>query len=404
MSSSSPLNPHPQDAVAGHDAKSGIGALQRAAGAHRPGEQHLIERGYVPVRQLTGKVVGVWGDAHIRTLDGEVKPLHVGDVVKKGEVVLTAQDGIVQLEAHPTQLASDDVERAISQVDNGQIDVVPAAGPNSGGAGGSLEEGLRVGRDAESVTPAALDVHSVATPVPSAAPLAVAPLPSAPVANPDTESTATDTPVAFDPRGNDGSPSGLTIVTVAGHPIGPGTPVTLPQGVVTMNADGSLAFTPSHGFSGSLSFTATTPIYALNAAGHAVGPALTNLLTINFTNAVFTGTSQGLTMGLAASTPASTISFTSDFRTFNRADWLTNFDFAIAGNAASVAITRALVDPTLTNVTGTRTLNSFRSNATGTFAASAVPESATWMMMIMGFAAVGLARRADVRRFARVTV
>ena len=157
-------------------------------------------------------------------------------------------------------------------------------------------------------------------------------------------------------------------------------------------------------FNGSLSFTAATPIYALNAAGHAVGPALTNLLTINFTNAVFTGTSQGLTMGLAASTPASTISFTSDFRTFNRADWLTNFDFAIAGNAASVAITRALVDPTLTNVTGTRTLNSFRSNATGTFAASAVPESATWTMMIMGFAAVGLARRADVRRFARVTV
>ncbi|HEY9028592.1 MAG TPA: hypothetical protein VIP05_30160, partial [Burkholderiaceae bacterium] len=79
MTSSSPLNPRPQDAVAGHDAKSGVGALQHAAGA-RPGEHHLIERGYVPVRQLTGKVVGVWGDAHIRTQDGEVRPLHVGDV------------------------------------------------------------------------------------------------------------------------------------------------------------------------------------------------------------------------------------------------------------------------------------------------------------------------------------
>ena len=157
-------------------------------------------------------------------------------------------------------------------------------------------------------------------------------------------------------------------------------------------------------FNGSLSFTATTPIYALNAAGHAVGPALTNLLTINFTNAVFTGSANGLTMGLAASTPASTISFTSDFRTFSRADWLTNFDFALAGNAASVPLARALVDPTLTNVTGTRTLNSFRATTTGTFAASAVPESATWMMMIMGFAAIGLARRTDVRRFARVTV
>src|SRR5471032_2263808 len=133
MSSSTPLNSHPQDAVAGHNAKSGVGSLQHAA-AGRPGEQHLIERGYVPVRQLTGKVVGVWGDAHIRHLDGTVTPLHVGDVIKKGEVVLTAQDGIVQLEAHPAQLAaSDDVERTISQVGNGDIDVVPAAGPNSGG-------------------------------------------------------------------------------------------------------------------------------------------------------------------------------------------------------------------------------------------------------------------------------
>ena len=145
MSSSSPLNSRLQDAVAGHNAKSGVGALQRAAGVH-PGEQHLIERGYVPVRQITGKVVGVWGDAHIRHLDGTVTPLHVGDVVKKGEVVLTSQDGIVQLEAHPTRLAgaSDDVERTITQVGNGDIDVVPAAGPNSGGAAGSLGEGLRV--------------------------------------------------------------------------------------------------------------------------------------------------------------------------------------------------------------------------------------------------------------------
>ena len=123
MSSSSPLNSRLQDAVAGHNAKSGIGALQKAAGVH-PGEQHLIERGYVPVRQITGKVVGVWGDAHIRLLDGTVTPLLVGDVVRKGVVVLTSQDGIVQLEAHPTRLAgaSDDVERTITQVGNGDID------------------------------------------------------------------------------------------------------------------------------------------------------------------------------------------------------------------------------------------------------------------------------------------
>ena len=93
MTSSSPLTPRPQDAVPGHDAKSGAGMPH--AGAVHPGERHLIERGYVPVRQLTGKVVGVWGDAHIRLHDGDVRPLHVGDVVRKGDVVLTAQDGIV---------------------------------------------------------------------------------------------------------------------------------------------------------------------------------------------------------------------------------------------------------------------------------------------------------------------
>ena len=103
MSSTTPLNSPLHDAVPGHDAKSGIGGLQRAAGKH--GDQHDIERGYVPVRQLYGKVVGVWGDAHIRHLDGTVTVLHVGDVVKKGEVVLTAQDGIIQIEASHTLLA-----------------------------------------------------------------------------------------------------------------------------------------------------------------------------------------------------------------------------------------------------------------------------------------------------------
>src|SRR5471030_222836 len=128
MSSSTPLNPRPQDAVAGHNAKSGVGALQAAAGG-KHGEHAYIERGYVPVRQLTGKVVGVWGDAHIRLLNGDVVPLHVGDVVHKGEVVLTAQDGIIQIEASRTLLADgtagDAVERLISQLNQGDADVVP---------------------------------------------------------------------------------------------------------------------------------------------------------------------------------------------------------------------------------------------------------------------------------------
>lgn len=157
-------------------------------------------------------------------------------------------------------------------------------------------------------------------------------------------------------------------------------------------------------FSGTLSFTRTAPLYKLDSFGHPTAIPLTNLLSISFTNAQLTGSANGVTIGLAASTPDSTINFTSDFRAFTRDDWLTNFDFAIAGSAASVALNRALVDPTLTNVSGTRSLASFRVSTAGTFAASAVPESASWTMMILGFAAIGISRRADVRKLASVTL
>ena len=156
--------------------------------------------------------------------------------------------------------------------------------------------------------------------------------------------------------------------------------------------------------SGTLSFTRTAPLYRLDKFGHKTGPGLTNLLTVTFTNAVLTAINNGLTIGFTANTPDSTINFTSDFRTFTKPGWLTDFNFAIAGDASSVKLMRATVDPTLTNVTGARTLNSFRVSTTGNFAASDVPEPASWGMMILGFAAIGLACRADARKFARLTV
>ena len=237
MPPSHSLNPHPQDAQTGHNASTGGGALHARAHGHPPAHaaaaadpalQALIERGYVPVRQLAGKVVGVWGDARIRLEDGEIRPLKVGDIVKKGEVVLTGQDGIVQLEpSHetPNQVASDDVERAISQVAQGDAETAPAAGPNSGGAAGSLGEGLRVGRDYESVTPAAMSFG----PLPSAQPAGErqvdTELFNAPTARADSESTAANTPVTFDPRANDTSTTAIAIVAVGGQPIDPNTPV-----------------------------------------------------------------------------------------------------------------------------------------------------------------------------------
>jgi len=156
--------------------------------------------------------------------------------------------------------------------------------------------------------------------------------------------------------------------------------------------------------SGTLSFTRTTPLYKLNKFGNPTGAALTNLLTVTFTDAVLTAGVNGTTMGFSASSPASTINFTSDFRSFTKPGWLTAYDFALAGNSASAPITRATIDPSLTNVTGTRTLNSFRVATVGTFAASAVPEPANWLMMLVGFGLIGLVRRTDVRSLARVTL
>ncbi|WP_284308090.1 Ig-like domain-containing protein, partial [Hydrogenophaga electricum] len=67
-----------------------------------------------------------------------------------------------------------------------------------------------------------------------------------------------DQPVSFDPRTNDLDPEGdpLTIKEINGQPIDPSTPVTIfdpadgttPIGVITMNPDGSLTFTPEENF------------------------------------------------------------------------------------------------------------------------------------------------------------
>ncbi|HLD10390.1 MAG TPA: retention module-containing protein, partial [Methylophilaceae bacterium] len=73
---------------------------------------------------------------------------------------------------------------------------------------------------------------------------------------PATEDNAT----TFDPRSSsvtdvDGDP--LTITEIAGLPIAVGTPVILPEGVVTLNLDGSLTFTPNPDFNGPANFSYT---------------------------------------------------------------------------------------------------------------------------------------------------
>ncbi|WP_157539122.1 Ig-like domain-containing protein, partial [Hydrogenophaga flava] len=73
-----------------------------------------------------------------------------------------------------------------------------------------------------------------------------------PVAQDNVVAGSEDSPVSFDPRSNDTDPDGdpLSITEINGNPITTGTPVTLPQGVLSLNTNGTLTFTPNANFNG----------------------------------------------------------------------------------------------------------------------------------------------------------
>ncbi|SDD53957.1 hypothetical protein SAMN05444678_11563 [Sphingomonas sp. YR710] len=96
----------------------------------------------------------------------------------------------------------------------------------------------------------------------------------APVAADDTVATAEDTPITFDPRANDADPEGksLTITAINGTAIDFTHPVTVPGGVISLNADGSLTYTPTANFNGSLPAIAYTVV---DPAGNATDGSIT---------------------------------------------------------------------------------------------------------------------------------
>ena len=123
-----------------------------------------------------GTVSGLWGQAVIKGADGRVRPLKLGDLVRRGDVILTSQDGIVQLtsedasaqpaasqiaedvptktpasEPTPAATASGDVDRVIESLASNDADAAPAAGL-VGGDGGGFLPGLRVDRISETLS------------------------------------------------------------------------------------------------------------------------------------------------------------------------------------------------------------------------------------------------------------
>ncbi|KDB53637.1 hypothetical protein X805_07670 [Sphaerotilus natans subsp. natans DSM 6575] len=103
-----------------------------------------LQQNYVPARLPEGKVVGIWGEAIVRMPDGEVRELKIGDMVRKGHVILTSQNGIVQLEVDGSRYA---------RLPAREMMEAPAAGVG-GGEDGSLSDSLRIARIAEVVSPA----------------------------------------------------------------------------------------------------------------------------------------------------------------------------------------------------------------------------------------------------------
>ncbi|WP_293996759.1 Calx-beta domain-containing protein, partial [Sphaerotilus sp.] len=133
-------------------------AATRAASSHADAthrhELSALNVQYVPARMPAGVVTGLWGGAVKRMDDGSTTPLKIGDVIHKGDVLLTEQRGIVQLtvEGKPFVTTGDPaLDKVVARLDNGELDFVTGAGAEGGE--GSLQAGVIVDRVIEVVSP-----------------------------------------------------------------------------------------------------------------------------------------------------------------------------------------------------------------------------------------------------------
>ena len=80
-----------------------------------------------------------------------------------------------------------------------------------------------------------------------------------PVAEDETVVGQEDAALNFKPLSNDADPDGdaLTITEINGTPIAVGTPVAVDNGVISLNSDGSLTFTPNKDYNGTFTFDYT---------------------------------------------------------------------------------------------------------------------------------------------------
>ncbi|WP_177175901.1 Ig-like domain-containing protein [Sphingopyxis sp. YR583] len=164
-----------------------------------------------------------------------------------------------------------------------------------------------------------------------------------PVAANDIVSVAEDGSVTFDPitgvgtvsgaAGADVDPDGdtLTVVTVAGgQPIAPGSPVSLPSGVLSMNPDGTLTFVPIADFNGPVTITYTV---SDGNGGTAQAVITINVDPRNDTPTVdLNGAGAGVDRGVGFAEGDAPVSIvTADGSAFDVEDEIVSLDIALAG-------------------------------------------------------------------------
>src|SRR6185295_6703895 len=107
------------------------------------------------VQTVSGRVTGLWGSALIRGADGKMHALKVGDLVHRGDVLLTTQNGIVEI-GDETDTATAftpktvDIDRVIAGLNDNDPQAATAATLAADGSNSS-EPGLRVDRIVETL-------------------------------------------------------------------------------------------------------------------------------------------------------------------------------------------------------------------------------------------------------------
>lgn len=142
-----------------------------------------------------------------------------------------------------------------------------------------------------------------------------------------------------------------------------------------------------------IDFALPAPIGPQPNCADPVCPFKSNLLSVDITDAVLSGTLGSNNYTISASNPTSGLTYASDFLNFSN-DF--NHGISLTFSAASVALklAPAFVSPaTAANTTGSRTFANNRTRIIGAFLASAVPEPKTWSMMMAAFVMVGLRLR-----------